>query len=65
MPLCKPMLLMSLVQPIAYDSHAYPYFFIDTNADGEAGEDEANFGNQIRHPGHRDYFRQLITIRFP
>ena len=31
---------------IAYDSHAYPYFFNDTNADGEAGEDEANFGNQ-------------------
>ena len=32
--------------PIAYDSHAYPYFFNDTNADGVAGEDEANFGNQ-------------------
>jgi len=31
---------------IAYDSHAYPYFFIDTNADGVAGEDEANYGNQ-------------------
>ncbi|MDH5372260.1 MAG: hypothetical protein OEX97_04885 [Acidimicrobiia bacterium] len=31
---------------IAYDSHAYPYFFSDTNSDGEAGEDEANFGNQ-------------------
>lgn len=33
--------------PIAYDSHIYPYFFIDTNADGVAGEDEANFGNQF------------------
>jgi hypothetical protein len=32
--------------PIVYDSLAYPYFFIDTNADGEAGEDEANYGNQ-------------------
>jgi len=32
--------------PVVYDSHAYPYFFIDTNADGEAGEDEANFDNQ-------------------
>ncbi len=32
--------------PIVYDSHAYPYFFTDTNADGEAGEDEANYGNQ-------------------
>ena len=31
---------------IAYDSHVYPYFFIDTNGDGVAGEDEANFGNQ-------------------
>jgi len=31
---------------IAYDSQAYPYFFNDTNADGEAGEDEANYGNQ-------------------
>jgi hypothetical protein len=30
---------------IAYDEHAYPYFFNDTNGDGEAGEDEANFGN--------------------
>ncbi len=26
---------------IVYDSHSYPYFFNDTNADGEAGEDEA------------------------
>jgi hypothetical protein len=33
--------------PVVYDSHAYPYFFIDTNADGEAGEDEANYGNQF------------------
>jgi hypothetical protein len=32
--------------PIVYDSHAYPYFFIDTNADGEVDEDEANFGNK-------------------
>ncbi len=31
---------------IAYDSNAYPYFFNDTNADGVAGEDEANYGNQ-------------------
>jgi hypothetical protein len=32
--------------PVVYDSHAYPYFFGDTNADGEAGEDEANYGNR-------------------
>jgi hypothetical protein len=31
---------------IVYDPHAYPYFFNDTNADGEVAEDEANFGNQ-------------------
>jgi len=31
---------------IAYDSHAYPYWFIDTNENGEADPDEANFGNQ-------------------
>jgi hypothetical protein len=32
--------------PIVYDSHAYPYFFIDTNGNGEADEDEANYGNK-------------------
>ena len=32
--------------PIVYDSSAYPYFFIDTNANGEPDEDEANYGNQ-------------------
>jgi hypothetical protein len=32
--------------PIAYDAHAYPYFFIDTDEDGEAGEEEANYGNR-------------------
>ncbi len=31
---------------IAYDSHAYPYFFADLDGNGEAGEDEANFGNR-------------------
>jgi hypothetical protein len=31
--------------PIVYSSAAYPYFFIDTNADGETGEDEAVFPN--------------------
>ncbi len=32
--------------PIVYDSAAYPYFFIDTNADGKAGKDEAIFPNK-------------------
>jgi hypothetical protein len=27
--------------PLAYNSASYPYFFADTNGDGEAGEDEA------------------------
>jgi hypothetical protein len=33
--------------PVVYDSAAYPYFFNDTNEDGETGEDEANFGNRF------------------
>ena len=32
--------------PIVYDSHAYPYFFIDTNGDGQTDEGEANYGNR-------------------
>jgi len=34
--------------PIVYDSHAYPYFFVDTNGDGVPQADEANYGNQYR-----------------
>jgi len=34
--------------PIIYDSHTYPYFFTDTNADGAVSEGEANYGNQYR-----------------
>jgi hypothetical protein len=32
--------------PIVYDSHSYPYFFVDTNGNGEPDPDEANFGNR-------------------
>jgi hypothetical protein len=32
--------------PIVYDSHAYPYFFVDTNGNGEADAEEANYGNR-------------------
>ncbi len=32
--------------PIAYDPVAYPYFFLDTNENGIADPDEANFGNR-------------------
>jgi len=34
--------------PIVYSSAAYPYFFTDTNGNGEADADEANYGNQYR-----------------
>jgi hypothetical protein len=32
--------------PVVYSSSSYPYFFIDTNADGEAGDDEAAYPNR-------------------
>lgn len=32
--------------PIVYDGHAYPYYFVDTNGNGEPDPDEVNFGNQ-------------------
>ena len=35
--------------PLVYDSHAYPYFFNDTNADGMPDASEANYGNQYKH----------------
>ena len=31
---------------IVYESHSYPYFFTDTNEDGVATPDEANYGNR-------------------
>jgi hypothetical protein len=31
---------------IIYDPNGYPYFFIDTNGDGESSPDEANYGNR-------------------
>ncbi len=33
-------------KPVVYDSHAYPYFFIDKNGDGKADKDEAKFPNR-------------------
>ncbi|MFQ5576626.1 MAG: hypothetical protein ACE5G8_06510 [Anaerolineae bacterium] len=32
--------------PIVYEAHSYPYFFADTNGNGEADADEANYGNR-------------------
>ncbi len=34
--------------PLAYSSAAYPYFFVDTNENGEADEDEAVFPNAFK-----------------
>jgi hypothetical protein len=31
---------------VAYESHTYPYFFADTNQNGVADPDEANYGNR-------------------
>jgi len=38
----------TLGKPICYDSHAYPYFFNDTNGNGICDNGEANYGNQYR-----------------
>jgi Zn finger protein HypA/HybF involved in hydrogenase expression len=37
----------TLGSPILYDSHAYPYWFNDLNANGTLDPDEANPGNQF------------------
>ncbi|GBD84284.1 class III cytochrome C family protein [bacterium BMS3Abin02] len=33
-------------EAIVYDPGSYPYYFVDTNGDGVAGADEANYGNR-------------------
>ena len=33
-------------KPIVYSPEAYPYFFLDANADGQAGLDEAKASNK-------------------
>ncbi|WP_417408219.1 cytochrome c3 family protein [Hoeflea sp.] len=35
-------------KPVAYDSHAYPYFFNDLNGNGMADPDEAKFPNRYQ-----------------
>ena len=35
--------------PIVYDSHSYPYFFNDTNNNGQADENEVNYGNSYTY----------------
>lgn len=34
--------------PIVYDSHAYPYFFKDSNGNGSLDEGEGSFGNAFK-----------------
>jgi len=34
--------------PIVYDAHTYPYFFADTDGDGQPGPGEANYGNRYQ-----------------
>lgn len=33
-------------KPIVYDAHIYPYFFVDTNGNGQADPDETTFQNR-------------------
>ena len=37
-----------LGEPIVYDSHSYPYFFNDLNANGMVDSNEANYGNRYQ-----------------
>lgn len=34
--------------PVVYEGHSYPYWFNDSNGNGEAEESEATYGNQYR-----------------
>ena len=44
---------------IAYDSHSYPYFFIDTNANGTVDEDEA-----VRDNGYNAWTARLAKAAY-
>lgn len=45
--------------PIAYDSHSYPYFFIDTNGNGQVDEDEA-----VRSNGYNKFTPRLLKAAY-
>lgn len=34
--------------PLVYDSHSFPYFFVDSNGNGEVDPGEASYSNQYR-----------------
>jgi len=44
---------------IAYNANAYPYFVIDTNEDGQAGDDESNGGN-----GYKSWTARLLRAAY-
>jgi hypothetical protein len=46
-------------KPIAYDAHAYPYFFNDTNSNGKADADEA-----VRANGFASYTPRLLKAAY-
>jgi len=45
--------------PLAYDSMAYPYFFVDTNDNGKVDADEATFPN-----GYKDWTPRLVAAAY-
>jgi hypothetical protein len=45
--------------PIVYESHNYPYFFVDTNGNGEADEDEA-----VRDNGYNAWTPRLLKAAY-
>ena len=45
--------------PIAYDSHAYPYFFIDGNANGVVDPEEA-----VRENGYTAWTPRLLRAAY-
>jgi ferredoxin len=54
--------------PIVYDSHSYPYFFIDGDGDGEPGEEEANYGNRYNSfTGHllQAVYNYQVSLKDP
>jgi len=48
-----------LETPFVYNEAAYPYFFNDTNADGEAGEDES-----VRDNGFKGWTPRLLEAAY-
>jgi hypothetical protein len=58
-PASRPMPPTPLGTPIAYDSHAYPYFFMDTNANGVVDPEEA-----VRENGFAGWTPRLLRAAY-